>query len=355
MPSQTPASTPSRRRVSAVFRHSGLERMVRRYRAGARGPVRARQGAMIMTQGLVGWVTDGGLETDLLFQRGIDLPEFASFPLVRDPATAEVLVSYYRDYAAIAEAAGAGLVLESPTWRANPDWGRLLGYDATELDAVNREAVQLLRRVADGLDLPAVQIAGVVGPQGDGYIAAGRNADAAAEYHAAQVSTFAEVGVDFVHAMTISEPAEAIGVVRAARQFAVTVAVSFTVETDGRLPDGTPLRDAVTKVDEVAAPDWFGINCAHPTHIRQALDGDEWQERLKSYRPNASTLTHAELDVMEELDTGDREFLVRASRELRELVPSLSIVGGCCGTDATHVAALWDVRAPLGNQTDLAG
>jgi S-methylmethionine-dependent homocysteine/selenocysteine methylase len=299
-----------------------------------------------MTQDVAGWVTDGGLETDLLFQRGIDLPEFASFPLVCDPVTAEVLSGYYRDYAAIAQAAGAGLVLESPTWRANSDWGRQLGFDATGLDAVNREAVQLLRRVADGLDLPAVQIAGVVGPQGDGYIAAGRNPDAAAEYHAAQVSTFADVGVDFVHAMTLSEPAEAIGVVRAARQAGVTVAVSFTVETDGRLPDGTPLRDAVAQVDELAPPDWFGVNCAHPAHIRPALDGGEWQERLRSYRPNASTLTHAELDVMEELDTGDRDLLVRASRELRELVPSLSIVGGCCGTDATHVAALWGVPAP---------
>jgi S-methylmethionine-dependent homocysteine/selenocysteine methylase len=301
---------------------------------------------MSAAEDVAGWVTDGGLETDLLFQRGIDLPEFASFPLVRNPATAEVLASYYRDYAVIAQAAGAGLVLESPTWRANADWGRQLGYDATELDAVNREAVQLLRRIAAGLDLPAVHIAGVVGPQGDGYIAAGRNADAAAEYHAAQVSTLTDAGVDFVHAMTLSEPAEAIGVIRAARQSGATVAVSFTVETDGQLPDGTPLRDAVAQVDEVAAPDWFGINCAHPTHIRGALDGGEWQHRLRSYRPNASTLTHAELDVMEELDTGDRDLLVRASRELRELVPSLSIVGGCCGTDATHVAALWGVPAP---------
>jgi S-methylmethionine-dependent homocysteine/selenocysteine methylase len=292
------------------------------------------------------WVTDGGLETDLLFQRAIDLPEFASFPLVRDPATADVLVGYYRDYAAIAQAADAGLVLESPTWRANSDWGRQLGYDAAELDAVNREAVQLLRRIAKSLDVAAVRISGVVGPQGDGYIAAGRNADAAAGYHAAQVSTFADEGVDFVHAMTLSEPAEAIGVIRAARQAGVPVAVSFTVETDGRLPDGTSLRDAVAQVDEAAAPDWYGVNCAHPTHIQPALDGGEWQARLQSYRPNASTLTHAELDVMEELDTGDRDLLVRASGELRELLPSVSIVGGCCGTDATHVAALWGVPAP---------
>jgi S-methylmethionine-dependent homocysteine/selenocysteine methylase len=297
-------------------------------------------------QGVAGWVTDGGLETDLLFQRGIDLPEFAAFPLVPDPATAAVLVSYYRDYAAIAESASAGLVLESPTWRANSDWGRQLGYDAAQLDAVNREAVQLLRRFASDLDLEHVLISGVVGPRGDGYIAAGRSADAAAEYHVAQVASLADEGVDVVHAMTLSEPAEAIGVVRAARQAGVPVAVSFTVETDGRLPDGTPLRDAVASVDEAAAPDWFGVNCAHPTHIRPALDGGDWQRRLRSYRPNASTLTHAELDVMEELDTGDVDLLVRESRELRDLLPLLSIVGGCCGTDASHVASMWGVTTP---------
>ncbi len=287
------------------------------------------------------WVTDGGLETDLLFQRGFNLPEFAAFPLVLDKDTAGVLRDYYRDYAAVAAEANAGLILESATWRANADWGVLLGYDAAALDAVNREAVQLLRRVAAETDASAVQISGVVGPQGDGYIAAGRSADAAAEYHMAQVATLADEGVDFVHAMTLSEAAEAIGVVRAARTAGVAVAVSFTVETDGRLPDGTPLRVAVGQVDEVAAPDWFGINCAHPTHIFPALDGAEWQSRLHSYRPNASTMTHAELDVMEELDAGDRDLLVTASNRLRNQVPSLTIVGGCCGTDANHVAALW--------------
>jgi S-methylmethionine-dependent homocysteine/selenocysteine methylase len=204
----------------------------------------------------------------------------------------------------------------------------------------------LLRDLAGDLAAADVLISGVIGPQGDGYIAAGRNVDAAAEYHAPQVVSLADEGVDFVHAMTMTEPAEAIGVVRAARQAGVAVAVSFTVETDGRLPDGTPLRDAVVAVDEAAAPDWFGVNCAHPTHILPALDHGDWQQRLRSYRPNASTLTHAELDVMEELDTGDLNLLVQASHELRDLVPSLRIVGGCCGTDAGHVAALWGVPSP---------
>lgn len=287
------------------------------------------------------WVTDGGLETDLLFHHGIDLPEFAAFPLVEDAAGARVLEQYYRDYAAIAAAADAGLVLETPTWRANPDWAAKLGYDAAALDRVNAAAVQLVRRA--GADAPRVQISGVIGPRGDGYIAAGSNAAAAAEYHAAQVRSFVAAGVDVVHAMTLNEPAEAIGVVRAARDAGVPVGISFTVEADGRLPDSTPLGAAIAQVDAAAAPDWYGINCAHPTHVSAALDGGDWQSRIRVFRPNASTMTHEELDAMEVLDEGDRPLLRSSTDALLAQLPSVTTLGGCCGTDATHVALLWGV------------
>ena len=288
---------------------------------------------------MLDWVTDGGLETDLLFHRGFDLPEFAAFPLLESEAGVGVLLDYYRAYAVIAEDSGAGLVLETPTWRANADWASKLGYDRSALDRVNRLAVDLVRRV--GRDLDRVQLSGVVGPRGDGYVAAGATADEATDYHGAQIKSFAEAGVDVVHALTLSEPAEAIGVVRAARSEGLAVGISFTVETDGRLPDGTPLGLAVEQTDAVAAPDWFGINCAHPTHVLPALDGGAWQQRLRVFRPNASTLTHAELDVMEVLDEGDRDLLCSATAQLLAALPSITTLGGCCGTDATHVAGLW--------------
>lgn len=290
-----------------------------------------------------GWVTDGGLETDLIFNHGLALPEFASFPLVEDADGVKILADYYREYAAIAGQAGVGLMLETPTWRSNPDWGARLGYDAAALDRVNRAAVVLLRQVAEDSGVPTVRLSGVVGPRGDGYIAVARDPDEAADYHSGQITAFAAEGVDVIHAMTLTEAGEAIGVVRAARAAQAQVGISFTVETDGRLPDGTSLKDAIAAVDAVAAPDWFGINCAHPIHIREALDGGEWQSRLTTLRPNASTLTHAELDVMEELDSGDQGLLASTVAELRELVPTLTTVGGCCGTDASHIARLWGV------------
>lgn len=288
------------------------------------------------------WVSDGGLETDLLFNRGIDLPEFASFPLVADASGRDTLKRYYADYADIASAAGAGLLLESPTWRANPDWAATLGFSPKELDAMNRSAVELVRSIGDASGLPRVLVSGVVGPRGDGYIAAGATADGAAEYHAVQVQSLADAGADLLHAMTMTEAPEAMGVVRAARGAGLPVAISFTVETDGRLPDGSTLADAIGAVEADEPADWYGVNCAHPTHVIQALDGPV-HDRLTFLRPNASTMSHEELDAMEELDAGDIDLLLSSTRQVRDAAPSLGVVGGCCGTDSRHVAALWGV------------
>lgn len=292
------------------------------------------------------WVTEGGLETDLLFNHGADLPGFAAFPLVADTEGAALLKRFYADYAAIATAAGVGLLFETPTWRASVDWGLGLGYDEAALARINRDAVDLVRAALDAADVPDRRVSGCIGPRGDGYVAAGVDVDAAADYHLPQVRSLADAGADLVHAMTMTEPAEAIGVVRAARSVGVPVSVSFTLETDGRLPDGSTLGQAIQAVDTEAPADFYGVNCAHSTHVLAALDGGPWQERLTFLRPNASTLSHAELDVMEELDPGDLPLLVTATDELRIKLPAVTVLGGCCGTDSRHVAALWGTRDP---------
>lgn len=290
------------------------------------------------------FVTDGGLETDLLFHHGFDLPEFAAFPLLEHPAGRAALDAYYDQYAAIARAAGQGLMFETPTWRANPDWAGKIGYDDVALDRANREAVGLVRRAQARAGVERSLVVGIHGPRGDGYVAgATADPDEAAAYHFTQARSLASEGVDLLHAMTLTTPEEGIGVVRAARAAGLPVVLSFTVETDGRLPDGTPLGAAVERVDSLAAPDWFGINCAHPTHMAPAFDGGAWQERIGGMRPNASTLSHDELDAMEELDEGDVGLLTGSFERLRSHLPNLAVVGGCCGTDARHVASLWGV------------
>lgn len=290
-------------------------------------------------------VTDGGLETDLIFHHGQELPYFAAFPLLDSEQGRSLLTEYYDGYAAVAERTGTALMLESATWRASSDWAHLLGYDDDALARTNRDAITMLDGLRDRYraSVKDVVVGGAVGPRGDGYHPDRQlDADEAAEYHAPQIAAFAQAGADVVTAYTMTGTGEAIGIVRAARAAGVPVAISFTLETDGRLPSGESLKAAVTTVDEAGGPDYFLINCAHPTHMRPALVEDgSWRERIAGLRCNASTRSHAELDEATVLDEGDLQLLASTHEQLKPLLSNLSIIGGCCGTDARHVAALW--------------
>jgi homocysteine S-methyltransferase len=293
-------------------------------------------------------VTDGGLETDLIFHRGIDLPQFAAFPLVDSAEGRELLTAYYDDYAAIAERVGASLMLESPTWRASGDWGALLGYSPAALARANESAITMLAGLRGRYAVSEILVVGAVGPRGDGYRPERiEDPDTAAAYHRPQLEAFAMAGADLATAYTMTHVEEAIGIVRAARDTGIPVAISFTVETDGRLPSGDLLAHAITTVDEAAPPDYYLVNCAHPTHIEPALaEPGPWRDRIEGLRCNASTKSHAELDEATELDEGDPRQLATAQDRLRPLLPNLSIIGGCCGTDARHVANLWHASQP---------
>jgi homocysteine S-methyltransferase len=291
-------------------------------------------------------LTDGGIETVLLFRDGFDLPCFASFPLLAEERGRAAMRRYFEPFLDIAQERGLAFVLDTATWRANPDWGAQLGYDLDALAAVNRDAVEFARELA--AQRPDVVIDGMLGPRGDGYVVGDRmTGDQAAEYHAWQIGVLAEAGAQRITALTLSYPEEAIGVVLAAAAAGLPVVPAFTVETDGRLPDGTPLAEAVERVDAAtgAAADFFVVNCAHPTHIAAGLAGGPPLHRIGGLRVNASALSHAELDEAEELDEGDPVALGRDSAALREMLPSLQLLGGCCGTDHRHVGEIisaWD-------------
>ena len=290
------------------------------------------------------FLTDGGAETSLIFHDGIDLPLFAAFDLLKDDEGTAALRRYYRPYAQLAADNGAGFVLESPTWRASPRWAGELGYSEQELDRLNRRAIGLMEELREEYesDGPAFVISGCIGPQDDGYNPATRlSAADARDYHSTQIQTFADTAADMVNAMTMTYADEAIGVVDAARAAGIPAAISFTLETDGHLPNGQPLGDAIAEVDDATdgGPAYYMINCAHPTHFEAQLDGD-WRSRVRALRANASTRSHAELDEAEDLDDGDPHDLGRRYAALREKLPELNVVGGCCGTDHRHVAEI---------------
>lgn len=291
-------------------------------------------------------LTDGGIETTLIFDDGFDLPDFAAFVLLDDPAGRAALDRYFDAYAAIAARDGVGIVLETPTWRASSDWGARLGYDADALDRINRDAVTLVRTVGDRHATPAtpVAVSGCLGPRGDGYEPGDlMSAEEARHYHLPQVQSLAAGGADLITAITMVDPAEAIGITAAAASVGLPSVVAFTVETDGTLPTGCSLAEAITAVDAAtgAAPMHYMVNCAHPTHFSDVLEpGSAWTARLGGVRANASRLSHAELDAAEELDAGDPGELAALYADLRAAVPSLRVFGGCCGTSAAHIDAI---------------
>ncbi len=292
------------------------------------------------------FLTDAGLETDILFNRGIDLPHFASITLLQTSEGRRALEDYYRGFLELARRMGTGLVLESATWRSSPDWAEPLGMKLTELDALNADAISMLLALRDEYqtDASPIIVSGCIGPRGDGYDP-GRimSVDEAQAYHAHQALIFHAAGVDMIAAITMTNIPEATGLAQAVKALQVPVAISFTVETDGRLPTGDRLAEAVAAVDEATQnyPAYYMINCAHPTHFARSLEENApWTARIRGVRANASTCSHAELDAMTELDIGDPADLAARHKALIERFPHITVLGGCCGTDLRHVTAI---------------
>jgi S-methylmethionine-dependent homocysteine/selenocysteine methylase len=291
------------------------------------------------------FLTDGGIETTLIFLDGLDLPEFAAFPLLADEEGTQALRRYFEPYAELARERRVGFVLESPTWRANPDWAAKLGYSEAELDGLNRRAIALMEEIRAEYETPDAPfvISGCIGPQSDGYRPDELlSADEAERYHSTQIGTFAGTAADLVTAITMTYPEEAIGIVRASRAARIPAAISFTVETDGTLPNGQGLREAVEQVDAEtgASAAYFMVNCAHPTHFEHVLEPGPWLDRIRGIRANASTMSHAELDEAEALDDGDPDDLAARYVQLRARMRNVNVLGGCCGTDERHVTAI---------------
>jgi S-methylmethionine-dependent homocysteine/selenocysteine methylase len=299
------------------------------------------------------FLTDGGLETTLIFHDGLDLPHFAAFHLLKDEAGTAALRRYFTRYAQIARANGTGFILESPTWRASADWGEQLGYSAGALASANARSIAMMQELRwefQSADTPMV-VSGCVGPRGDGYDPGNvMSADEAQDYHARQIGVFAETQADMVAAITMTNAAEAIGLTRAAQAAGMPVAISFTLETDGRLPTGQSLDDAIREVDEATrgAPAYYMINCAHPTHFDAMLRSKgAWVDRIRGIRANASKRSHAELNEAPDLDAGDPVELGGEYRAMLRRLPQINVLGGCCGTDHRHIEQICAACKPV--------
>ncbi|QHV01536.1 homocysteine S-methyltransferase [Synechocystis sp. CACIAM 05] len=288
------------------------------------------------------FLLDGGLETEMIFNRGFDLPAFAAHTLLSDPLGREALKNYFRGFLDLAKEKQFGFLIDAPTWRAQPFFAEELGVSLEEIRQANFRAVEFARALKQAYvnEIQPLLINGLIGPCGDAY--GGEhfsNAEAAQAYHRQQISWLAEAGVDLLGAFTLTSVNEAIGIVRASQEFSLPVSISFTVETDGRLPTGTALSEAIAIVDEATnqGAAYFMVNCAHPDHFRAVIREEAWLSRLGGFRCNPSRRSHAQLDQANFLDIGNPVELAHSYWTLKQKVPSANVFGACCGSDLRHI------------------
>jgi homocysteine S-methyltransferase len=296
------------------------------------------------------YLTEGGQETELMYKHGHDLPEFALYPLLDKPSAVADLTSMYTRYLEVAARYGFVALMGGLDYRASPDWSGKLGISTEGLVDYQVRSIEFLRDVAKPFSGNPIMFAGAVGPRGDAY---GQDrtitADEAEDYHGVQLSTLKQAGVDLVTAMTFNNVPEAVGVARAAASVGLPLSMSFMVTSNGQLTTGPSLRQAIEEVDEHAGnarPDFYGINCSHPTEFAAALEPGSWRERLRSLRPNASMAEKQSLCTIGHLEAGDPEQLGEQLAGLANDLPNVDVWGGCCGTWDDHLDAMAKRLAP---------
>ncbi len=297
------------------------------------------------------FLIDAGMETDFIFNHGVDIPEFAAHTLLPDPATREKLKTYFNEYIDLAAQYGVGFIIDAPTWKAHNHWKADLGCSSDDLEAANHDAVnfvQALKNKSNSNNIIVVN--GITGPCGDAYAPEDIIlVEDAKTYHSTQISWLVDAGVEMVSALTITQSTEAAGYAQAASNIGIPCVISFTVETNGRLPTGQSLKDAIEFVDDQSDsyPAYYMINCAHPDHFSSVLDESGWAKRLRGLRCNASRQSHAELDACKELDDGNPIEFGQQYKEIVARMPWLNVFGGCCGSDIRHVREIAKSLIPI--------
>jgi len=313
-----------------------------------------RQAFPSQTPGTI-YLTEGGQETEVMYRHGFELPEFAMFPLLDNPAAFDVMRAMYQSYLDVAARHDCVALIGGLDYRASPDWGRKIGLTDQQLADYQQRSIDFLRDVAAPYagQLPGVMFVGCIGPRGDAYsLNKTITAEEAEEYHSFQLEGLKAAGVDLAKAMTFNNVPEAVGVARAAARIGLPLEVSFTLDSNHRLKSGPSLKSAIENVDFIAGedrPDFYGINCSHPFEFSPALEPGTWIRRIRSLRPNAAMMDKQSLCTLGHLEEGDPVALGAQMGMLARSYPHVDMWGGCCGTwdkHLEHIAAnVREVRA----------
>ncbi|SFB84432.1 homocysteine S-methyltransferase family protein [Tropicimonas isoalkanivorans] len=288
------------------------------------------------------WLTEGGIETEIMYKWGHELPQFAMFPLLDNPAALQAMQDMWRRSLDVAAQHGFSMVMNGLDYRASPDWAALLGYSLEGLAEMQHRSIDFLRELRDEYtgQIPDMVVCGTVGPRGDAY---GLNrditADSAEEYHAVQLTTLREAGAEMAWTMTFNNIPEAVGAIRAARAIGLPIVMGLTLDSNARLKSGPSLGEAIERIDAEAGggPEFYLLNCSHPVEFEPALDGGDWERRIRALRPNASKMEKIALCQLGHLEEGNPVELGQLMGDLARRQPQIDIWGGCCGTCEVHL------------------
>lgn len=288
------------------------------------------------------YLTEGGVETEILYKWGYELPHFAMFPLLERSDARSVIRDMYKRYLDVTARYGLAALMGGFDYRASPDWGAKLGYSRQGLHDATIGSIEFLRELAGEYQgaLSDTRIMGYVGPRGDAYLGKSRmSVEESRDYHSVQVQTLKTAKVDLITAMTFNAIDEAIGVVEACRAADIPVSISFSLDSSHHLNTGPSLKDAIAQVD--AATDhytsFFGLNCSHPYEFEPAIDETDWMKRVRVIRPNAAKMDKISLCKLGHLEEGNPVELGQQMASVLDRFPHMDIWGGCCGTCETHL------------------
>jgi len=286
---------------------------------------------------------EGALGERLKREYGILFDEHVAMAgLVYEKKGALALSALWNEYIEIARKYQLPFIATTPTRRANRERISLSRYS----ENIIADNVSFLKNIQMNCG-SEMYVGGLMGCKGDAYTGEGALLEKeATDFHKWTVEQFCDANVNFLYAGIMPVLSEAAGLAKAIDVTGLPYIISFTIQQDGKLIDGTPIADAIQYIDDITCnrPVCYMANCVHPTIVYKALSRDFnnvtiVKERFKGIQANTSPLSYAELDSAVDLHCSEPKGFAEDMMRLSQ-VGNFQIWGGCCGTDNRHMECI---------------
>lgn len=264
-------------------------------------------------------------------------PNLSVSSLIYDEKGRCELKKLYNDYLQVGLDADLPFIMFTPTWRANFERVK----NSRVPLSINADAVKFMKQIRGdkNTEKSEILIGGMIGCKNDCYKPQeGLSVAESEQFHSWQIIQLAKAGVDFLVAETLPNINEAMGIAKAMSHTDLPYIISFVINRDGYVLDGTDLFTAIAIIDSSArqVPIGFMVNCSYPAFLHASEQPAGVFDRLIGYHANASSLDHNDLDGAEVLHAED---VAEWGAEMLLLNRNYGVrlLGGCCGTGVEHL------------------